>query len=189
MSLKNNVFALICALSISACGHYSEDLASMGSVAPQDIAPAAGNDFSSFLASEYMALAQEENRKYDYQAARFYTEKAMAAQKGQSVPPASLREFDIPTQYQGKAQEKRERLVAALQIQKTPENYASLAKAQTQFDSWLEQMEEGHQEVDIQTCAESFDAAMLMLENPMANEVNFTLDFAIGGASFDVVAS
>ncbi|MEM6781988.1 MAG: OmpA family protein, partial [Pseudomonadota bacterium] len=52
-----------------------------------------------------------------------------------------------------------------------------------------EQMEEGHQQADIQTCAETFDAAMLKLENPMANEVNFTLDFAVGGSSFDAEAN
>lgn len=188
MFLKKQALMVLSLGMLTACGHYSEDLASMDTVQPQDIAPAAGNDFSAYLAHEYMELAKQENAAYDYQAAMMFTNKAKAAQKGEEVSPFAFRDFEIDSQYEGEVEQKRLELLGALQSKNSPENYFTLAKAQTQFDSWLEQLEEGHQPKQIQTCAESFDAAMKKVENPLADEVNYTLTFASGSTNVQTTA-
>lgn len=180
MFLKKQSLMILSLALLSACGHYSEDLAAMDAVAPQDIAPAAGNDFNSYLAHEYMALAKQENAVYDYKAAMMFTEKARAAQKGQEVTPFTLRDFDINEENREIVKQKRLQLIGALQSKNAPENYYELAKAQTQFDSWLEQLEEGHQGAQIKTCMDSFDEAMRKIENPSEDEINYTLDFTVG---------
>lgn len=182
MFLKKQALMVLSLGFLSACGHYSEDLAAMGSVAPQDIAPAAGNDFNSYLAHEYMELAKQENAVYDYKAAMMFTEKAKAASQGAEVMPFTLRDFEISEENREIVAQKRQQLIGALQTKNAPENFHALAKAQTQFDSWLEQLEEGHQSAQIKTCVDSFEEAMLEIENPSEDEINYTVDFMVGSA-------
>lgn len=183
MSLNKSIFSILSVCLLTACGHYSEDLAAMDrmnrmdTVVPHLIEPAAGHSFNTYLASEYMALAHEENTSYDYKSAALFTKKAKAAQQGKVPPPSKIDEYDLPEEAMKTATMKREKLVSALQTQNTPENYAALARAQVQFDKWLEESEEGHQQAAIKNCSDSFEAAMMQLGNPLADEVNYTIHF------------
>lgn len=188
MSLKKQAFALVALIALSACGHYSEDLAMMEGKNLQDIAPAAGEpDFSILLAQEYATLAQQENERYDYLAAKYFTDKAKAAGRGKDVPPASLNDFEIDPDNHAAVIQVREKLVAALETKKTPANFKALAEAQTQFDSWLEELEEG-QKTDITESRDHFEQALALLENPMPDEVNYTLMFGMNSAALDAAA-
>lgn len=197
MSLKNITLLVVLSAGLSACGHYSEDLASMDineSPALQDIAPAAGTfaesdaprrPYTYYLAKEYMDLARTENESYDYKSAAYFTKKAKMAHEGMTVMPSNYKEFDIGDDYAATAMEARERLNIALQTQNAPENYPALAKAQAQYDSFLEQLEEGHQKGDIKNCKDSFYQAISALQRPAENELNFGMAFAMGQATMD----
>lgn len=173
---------LIVSLSvlITACSHYSEDLSAlerrmdgqaqqMVMTTPQDIMPAAGGDtplpFHEALAREYYTLARFENDKaYDYKAAKLFTEKARDAAAGKRVIPSRVADYSLPRADMPELNAAREKLLAALQEKSSPVNGAYLAKAQTSFDCWLERAEEARDEMHAAACKESFETAMVLLE-------------------------
>lgn len=175
MSLKNKFFIVFSVCLLTACGHYSEDLAALDNPAVQDIEPAGGADFLTSLSGQYLALAKSENDEaMDYQAAKYFTQKAKLTRIGKFVPPAMVKEFNVPEDKIVQAQELRARLVKAIETQNTFENANKLAKAQAQYDSWLERLDDGHEEAGV---AQEIEATLLSLSDPQADEVNYTLYF------------
>lgn len=203
MTDRAKIFILALALFLGACGHYNEDLASLDKVmtssssvtmaaAPQDIAPAAGDEESlaRYLAREYYDLAKFENEKaYDYKAAKNYTQKAMMASKGKVAMPAKISSYDIPSDKMPALTDARAALVAALAENNTPENQMALAKAQSRFDCWLERAEEAADDEHCASCRSEFEQAMAMLIAPAAGveaqSGSFDINFAQNSAAFD----
>lgn len=174
-------------LLLSACGHYSQDLAALdkkigADPAPIQMASANGDlnaietasgpglyyeDFNQVLARDYYKLAREENdQAMDYRAAQYYTEKAKAANLGKPVMPGKPAQFDIPEDQKGELEGARATLINALQFQREPQTEATLAEAVVCYDCWLDQVEEGKTGVAA-TCAESFNQAMNRLTGAM----------------------
>lgn len=203
MKRMSKLLMVLSVLALGACEHYSDDLASLdGSmktnqttlayasaapVSPQDIAPAAGGpaatggSINTFLAREYYDLARYENDKaYDYKAAKQYTKKAVSAQKGQFTGPSKISAFDIPSQHVGELTQARSDLIAALKTQNTPENGPALAKAQSSFDCWLERAEEADEDTHFAECKTQFEQSMAMLIMPAAGEADASTVFQIG---------
>ncbi len=173
---------------LTACGHYSEDMAALEKQfenAPaqtyalntdQDlnaVTPAAGAisamPFNEALAREYYDLARTEQAEMDYQSAKLFTEKAKQAMAGENVLPVQAK---TP-----QGLEKRLELMRALETQMQPENYMALARAQAQFDHWQEQKSEGHQTEDINQCQENFKQAMAALANPFTQTKSYAVMF------------
>lgn len=169
-------------LLLSACDHYSEELASLdgklktGTPAPavtasastdlNAIETAAGGpgmyyqNFNEVLAQDYYTLARHENdTAMDYKAAQYYTQKAKAATLGKPVMPGNPNKFDIPPEQKETLTGARASLVSALETQRSPQNDPVLAKAVVCYDCWLDQAEEGKKGAAA-TCAESFNQAM-----------------------------
>jgi len=174
--------SVIAIFTLGACSHYSDDLASMDSqiykaapatqvaMAPQDIAPAAGGaafsteTLNAALAREYYSMARFENDKaFDYKAAKQYTAKAKMASAGKLVVPSKISAFDIPADRVGELTQARAELINALKTQNTPENQPSLAKAQTSYDCWLERAEEADADAHFAECKGTFEQAMANL--------------------------
>lgn len=213
--MKNVAYSLILStLVLGACSHYSDDLASMDAgmkaqpvavaqaTSPEEIAPAAGGagqNLSQILARDYYAMARYENDKaYDYKAAKQYTEKAAAAAKGQATGPSRISSFDLPANRVGELTAARAELVTALKTQNTPENSATLAKAQTSFDCWIERAEEAPDDTHFAQCKNDFEQSMAMLIMPAAgteDTVNtlapttFDIAFAPNSAVIDPASS
>lgn len=201
--MKNITIASVCAvLSLGACSHYSDDLASMdkkmgvqqyaSTTAPQDIAPAAGmasnQTLNATLASEYYTLARYENDKaYDYKAAKMYTQKAKMASDGKLVVPSKVSSFDVPEQWQPELNDARKELITALKTQNTPENASALGTAQTRYECWLERAEEAADETHYQSCKSDFEAAMAQLVTPAAGVPEATTAYNIGFAGESAV--
>lgn len=183
------VLFVLSALTVGACSHYSDDLASLdgamksnqsfaaANIAPQDIAPAAGGpvltggSINDFLARDYYELARHENDKaYDYKAAKQFTSKAISANKGQLTTPSKISAFDVPKERVGELTQARADLIAALKQQNTPENAATLAKAQTSFDCWIERAEEADDAGHYAECKSQFEQSMVNLVAPAAGD-------------------
>ncbi len=159
---------------------------------PQEIAPAAGNmmmpaptpapmpavtamatpdALPQYLAREYYAMAKYENDKaYDYKAAKEFTQKAMASAKGKKVEPSKISAFDLNAQRARELNAARAELMAALAEQNTPENAQSLAKAQARYECWIERAEEAANDDHYASCKSEFEAAMATLTMPAAGE-------------------
>lgn len=178
---------LLSVLILPACAHYSSDISAleqqMGTttyVAVTDapaldgITPAAGMEapavpFHTILAQEYLALAKANEAAMDYKTARYFTEKAAAAASGKPVAPGIPSQFGIARDQSEQLNAARVELVARLQNNMAPANYAALAKAQTQYDSWLDDVQDD--KGDKGTCQDGFNRAMAELIAPMPVDV------------------
>lgn len=194
-------------LVLGACSHYSDDLASLEGkvskpasttlaasypVEPYNIAPAAGmasnQTLNATLASEYFTMARFENDKaYDYKAAKFFTNKAKQAADGKLVVPSKVSAFDIPEEQQGELNTARGELITALKTQNTPENAQALAIAQTRYECWLERAEEAADEAHYSACKSEFQAAMAQLVLPAAGNPAGATAYDIGFAANSAV--
>jgi len=186
-----------CTLALGACGHYSQDLAALdesmksqpaaqsSTAAPQDIAPAAGavsaGAFKQTLAREYYEMARYENDKaFDYKAAKTFTQKAKTAKKGQMTLPSSLAAYDIPADKKAELETARLSLLNALQTKNVPGNENALARAQCRFDCWLERAEEAPDPSHYAQCRQEFEQAMASLQDPAIGGVQKITDIEFG---------
>ena len=200
MTRFSNILFVAATLALGACSHYSDDLSSLDGAmksnnafayaapsSPQDIAPAAGGpaitggSINNFLARDYYDLARYENDKaYDYKAAKQFTQKAMSAQKGQLTAPSKISSYDIPSSRVGELAQARSNLIAALKEQNTPENAPVLAKAQSSFDCWVERAEEADEDTHFAECKSQFEQSMVTLIMPAAGDAVAPTVYDIG---------
>lgn len=192
MKRISKVSLLAAVLLLGACSHYSDELASLDqsmkvrpAAVPQDIAPAAGNTVIStgplneYLARDYYDLAKQENDKaFDYKAAKEYTQKAVMASKGTIVPPAKISSYDVPATIVPELTGAREQLISVLKDNIVPQNPEALAKAQTSFDCWVERAEEASDETHYADCKASFEQAMASMMTPAAGEASTVYEIA-----------
>ena len=126
-----------------------------------------GQDFNGNLARNYKDLANyEAYQMYDWPDAVTFADKSMAAGAGKNVQPAD------PAQYRIKGDDKKAELVAARQrlmaglangsMTRVP---TDAAYAQTNYDCWVEQQEEGWQFDHIAVCKNGFMRAIQVVEN------------------------
>lgn len=178
---KKSILSACCAIALlTGCDHYSNKLAQMDT-APSDVqalSPAAGGDmsFGQHLANEYYHLARyEQDKMYDYRAAKRYTRKMEQISQGQLVGPSPIEEFKIEEEKRADLAIAREQLLDALQSYNIPENRYNLAMAQSRFDCWLDQAEENPENVT--TCRNEFNHAMASLVPPDGSMMVFQVPF------------
>lgn len=189
MKIRQNLLLFGATALLSACGHYSEDLAALdkqlGNERDWDVASASNQDlnnimtaaggemqaisFNEALAREYHALAKAEQEAMDYKSAKMFTEKARAAMNGEQVEPAAA---STP-----EGEQRRAALVNAIAMQMIPKNYYSLARAQAQYDSWQEQKGEADPQA-ANHCRDNFEQAMMALENPFMETKTYAVLFS-----------
>lgn len=130
----------------------------------------AGSEFNRDLQQQYVALATSERSEGDRTSARHYAAKALEASSGTAVGPddVTARNAARPFKVTGDAEKQltaaRSRLLANLNDPAAAKNPAAAAKAQTSFDCWLEQQQEGWQYNDIAACRKGFETAMASLD-------------------------
>jgi hypothetical protein len=180
-------FLILSIFLLPACSHYSSDLSAleeqMGTttyVAVTDapaldgITPAAGMEtpaipFHTILAQEYLALAKANEAAMDYKTARYFTEKAAAAMAGKPVAPGTPTQFGIARDKSQTLNTARAELIGKLQNDMVPANYAALAKAQTQYDSWLDDVQDSKGDKGL--CQDGFNEAMAQLTAAMSADM------------------
>lgn len=139
------------AVLLGAC---SGNLQKMQSASPSGDATA----FERALGDKYRDLANfEANRMNDWTDAEHYATKALAAYAGNDVEPDEPKTRALPDNLIAEAEQDRKILLGLLDKGDWRKRRPSLsAEAQTKYDCWLEQLEEGWQTEDIAECRQDF---------------------------------
>ena len=120
-----------------------------------------GEDFTLLLAESYRELAIfEADRMYDWPDVSRYAQKALAASRGVLPPPESLADWHLLAEQVAFLGRARTQLIAAFEEGFAQTDPAQAATAQSSFDCWVEQLEEGWQTTHIEECRGAFEAAL-----------------------------
>ena len=177
---KRHCCFIICAASLLALGACS----STKIVDDAAMAKPTGSAFNQNLHKDYVELAQSELKQGDRTDAQHYAMKAKEAAAGKSVSPDEVSARSLASAESKTLTEARARLISALGGAEAAKKPDQAAKAQTMFDCWLEQQEEGWQQADIDACRKGFDTAMAalapekMASTPSAQTVYFKFNSA-----------
>lgn len=125
-----------------------------------------GNGYRDTLVRQYRQLASyEHDEMKDDHSANIYAEKAVVAARDGDVPPEDPQAWnvDAPDIQQGYMQ-----LESAKTHGGAKHEPVSMAIAQSRFDCWVEQQNEGFQPADIARCREGFHGAIGRVEQKVA---------------------
>ena len=120
--------------------------------------PGSGDAFTKALQTRYLERARFEKGEYDWSDVAYFTDKAREAAGGVAPVPQAPAERGLEGNAEVKAA--RDRLVAALATSAPKDAPDACALAQTWFEHWMEQLEEGFQQGDIATAKAGYDQAM-----------------------------
>lgn len=128
-------------------------------------AKAVGSPFTQALAAEYKVFANRELKDmFDYPDALHFARKGLAAASGESVMPEPVNDWNLSETHIKELGAARGRLVVAFDLGGREIAPATAAKAQVNYDCWIEQQEENWQTHDILTCKKGFEDSMNELE-------------------------
>lgn len=150
-------------LALAACANPYK-IEDAKAVAPQ------GPGFSDSLAKNYSDFTRfEADEMYDWPDADHFAEKTLVAANGQQVAPEDPNDWDIDNpEWMADLQAARTALLAAYADGAREKHPVIAASAQSNYDCWVEQSEEGWQLDHIAECREGFMTAMDRLnERPM----------------------
>ncbi len=118
--------------------------------------PQAGGDFQQALHRNYVALAQLEIDEAHPEATSYYDTKARQAAANLQVMPTKMDERSIPAPFVKELTEARAQMMRVLNAGGATRATEPTARAQTQFDCWMEEREENFQPEDIANCRVGF---------------------------------
>lgn len=125
--------------------------------------------FESSLAKEYRRIAlYEADDMADWVDAERFADKTLASARGKTVPPERLEAWELSEAHLPALKSARARLLRAFGRDARIIAPHASARAQAQFDCWVEQAEEGHQPDHIATCRDGFLNAMLEVDKRLA---------------------
>lgn len=131
--------------------------------------------FSQYLKEGYMEQARyEQNVAYDYKTAKFFTDRAYALSNGQMVAPASLERLSLDPDSKEQLSAARAALVEAIKNKDIPQNRYTLAKAQVNFDCWVDHKTENKK---ASICKNGYLEAMEAVQDPDFTEISFPIAF------------
>lgn len=144
-----------CAMAALLAGCTGRPVYELGNAQPE------GDAFTTQLAAEYNELAKYETVAMDdWTDGDRFAEKGLRAAEGETVPPDTLEDRELPRGALPELQQGRAQLVNALDGGARQSDPEQAAVAQTRFDCWVEQVEENAQPGDIAACREGFLAAL-----------------------------
>ena len=152
--------ALGAAFMLAACAQTPENAGDRSAAAPVSAA------YKDALAREYADLSLfEARRMYDRGTAERFASKATAASRHEPVLPEDPAQWNIEDEGRRAAlREGRQRLMNAMHGGAAQAAPVPLARAQVQFDCWVEQAAEGWQSRHIAACRDGFMTAMARVE-------------------------
>lgn len=129
-----------------------------------------GAAYNDRLAKDYKDFAlYEYDKMYDTIDADHFAGKAIKARANDTVMPESPDRWGIEDKAKLiELRQARAKLVKAMHDGAAAKAPAALARAQVDYDCWVEQQEEGHQPTHIAACRDGFQLAMLRLDEAMA---------------------
>jgi OOP family OmpA-OmpF porin len=156
---KLSVIALA-AVTISACA--GTELQKAREMQP------AGSPYNVELSRGYLEYSRKEYNEGDYEESDFAALRSIAAGKGQSVTPAEMGRYHLPTDKVGELTTSRQRLVAAQGKGGSSVAPSDMARAQVMFDCWIHEQEENFEPEEITACRDGFMLAMGRVEMALA---------------------
>ena len=164
MRLLKVIFSCLSIILISACSASYKELSNNAYTPP--------TKFTKHLMDSYTAKADFEAKEmHDWNSAKLYSEKALAAAKGKKIKPEEVIYWKIPKDKVKELQMAYENLMIVYDnaVEKDPYH---LAVAISSLDCWAEQQEENWQTWDIKRCKDDFLKAMHQIYNKIeaANE-------------------
>lgn len=169
--MKRAILLVLPALALSACQG--------DRFLPE--ARVADGTFNAYLSQYYLGLARAEAERYDHRDARYFHDRAAAALEGKTVQPESVEGRSLPVSERPTLIEARLRLTSALDKGARILSPRGAARAQSSFDCWMEEQEEGHQPADIAACREAFIDAIEEVEADLARSLVVLLPDLRGG--------
>ena len=157
MRLLRAFFCCLGLFILSACSASYKELSNNTNNSP--------TDFTKYLMQAYKIKADFEAKEmHDWNSAKLYSEKALAAAKGKKIKPEEVIYWKIPKDKVKELQMAYENLMIVYDnaVEKDPYN---LAVAISSLDCWAEQQEENWQTWDIERCKDDFLKAMHQIYN------------------------
>ena len=157
MGLLRIIFSCLYIILISACSVSYKELSDNAYTPP--------TKFTKYLMDSYKTKADFEAKEmHDWNSAKLYSEKALAAATGKKIKPEEVLYWKIPKDKVKELQIAYENLMIVYDnaVEKDPYN---LAVAISSLDCWAEQQEENWQTWDIERCKDDFLKAMHQIYN------------------------
>ena len=151
---------LAAAMLVAGCDLHTYDVIEI-----RDTEASGGTAFTQALHQEYRELAiYEADVEYDWIDADKWAEKGLMAAVGETPTPEFSRNWQRSTADMDPARERMMGLFADTATEKFP---ATAARAQVQYDCWLEEQDEAWQTERIEGCRDNFLQALAMIEDGM----------------------
>ena len=148
------------AMALAGCDLHTYDVIEI-----RDTEASGGTAFTQALHQEYRQLAiYEADVEYDWIDADKWAEKGLMAAVGEAPAPEFSRNWQRSTADMDPARERMMGLFADTATEKFP---AAAARAQVQYDCWLEEQDEAWQTERIEACRDNFLQALAMIEDGM----------------------
>lgn len=147
---------------------------------------AQGSAFTQALHTQYSEGAAFERTEHDWTSVAFFVERARLAAAGQAPAPTTPADWGLDGTAGLTAA--RDKLVAALGTNAPAHAPKSCARAQVNYDHWLEQIQEGHQDDHIAAAKAAFEAGLAGCVEPRAEVVapqSFVVHFGFDSAALD----
>ncbi len=161
MKSLRNLILITGSLALSGCtvfDTYSE-------VDALNEAQPVGSPFTQALAEEYKVFANRElDDMFDYPDALHFARKGLAAASGETVMPEPVNDWNLNENHIKELGAARGRLVVAFDLGAREIAPATAAKAQVNFDCWIEQQEENWQTNEILACKSAYMQSINELE-------------------------
>ncbi|HET6467049.1 MAG TPA: OmpA family protein [Geminicoccaceae bacterium] len=157
--------------------------------AVREMAPEQGLPFNQGLRTGYLDLTDKEYALTDYTDAMHFARKAVASAKGGNVQPDAVAYRTLNDDQVTELGAARARMMAAFDMGARLRAPFDSARAQVNYDCWLEEEEEGRQE-EIIVCKTAFEEAMAGIEQAAASGIEdvFVVFFAFDRADITPVA-
>lgn len=158
-------------LGLAGCAGQSADVPDWMDGSAWDVARVARTELNpdpylGALQAGYLDLAKFELGQYDWHDSALYLEKAAAAARGERFLPRDARERGLELSEDHPMTQGRAHLIAYLAspgaMLRAPRQ---IGEAQTWFDCWVEQLEEGHQADHIANCRDLFQATLQLVSD------------------------
>lgn len=130
-------------------------------VSTAETASPTGSELSRSLHREYVAIAKRELAEADRESAQYYAQKATAAAAGRPVPPDDFTTYKVQPEYEQALRDARSKLVSALDSPAAESRPDLAAKAQANFDCWMQEAAEPWwQPADRAYCRDNMEEAL-----------------------------
>jgi OmpA-OmpF porin, OOP family len=154
-SSKIALFSICGAVLMGCAGSAGKAVSTAESTTPT------GSEFNKALHREYVDIAKRELAEADPRSAEYYANKAVAAASGRPVAPDDFSTYRVHPEYEAQLRSARSKLVAALNSPAATTHPDLAARAQANFDCWMQEAAEPWwQPEDRKFCQTNMDEAL-----------------------------